>query len=79
MTVTVQKWGNSHGVRIPKIILDEIHWKENESLEIRTESDKIIIERTTRRKNIKELFADYHGEYTPVKIDWGNPRGKEIW
>ena len=40
---------------------------------------KIIIEKATKQKNIKELFADYHGEYTPVEIDWGEPVGNEVW
>ena len=44
-----------------------------------TENGKIIIEKAEKRKNIKELFADYHGEYTPVEIDWGEPVGEEVW
>ena len=40
---------------------------------------EIIIEKAESRKNIKELFADYHGEYTPIEIDWGEPVGEEVW
>ena len=25
MTTTIQKWGNSQGIRIPKILLDTVH------------------------------------------------------
>ena len=32
-----------------------------------------------KRKNIKELFADYKGDYKLVEIDWGKPEGKELW
>lgn len=31
-----------------------------------------------KRKNIKELFKDYKGDYTPSEFDWGEPKGKEI-
>lgn len=31
------------------------------------------------RKNIKELFVDYKGEYKSMEINWGKPEGKEIW
>lgn len=28
--------------------------------------------------SLKELFADYTGNYKPAEINWGNPVGKEI-
>ena len=80
MTTTIQKWGNSKGVRIPKYILDSVNWTESEQITIVVENDKIIMEKTkSRRKNIKELFENYNGKYEQVKIDWENPEGKEIW
>jgi len=81
MTTTIQKWGNSQGVRIPKYILEDIKWHDNEQLNITTENEKIVIEKVKipARRNIKELFADFDGQYTPVKVDWGNPVGNEIW
>ena len=80
MTTTIQKWGNSQGIRIPKILLDTVKWKENEEIMIVVDNDKLIIEKVkNRRKNIKELFENYKGDYEPKEIDWGNPEGKEIW
>lgn len=81
MTTTIQKWGNSQGVRIPKILLDSINWSENEEVSINIEKDKLVIKKakTQNRKNIKELFKDYKGEYKPEEIDWGEPEGEEIW
>ena len=32
MTTTIQKWGNSQGIRIPKILLDSVQWTENEQM-----------------------------------------------
>jgi antitoxin MazE len=80
MTTTIQKWGNSQGVRIPKMLLDTVEWKENEQIIIVVEDGKLVMEKASgKRKNIKELFADYEGEYEPVEIDWGKPEGEEIW
>ena len=79
MTTTIQKWGNSQGIRIPKILLDTVNWSENEEIVITVEDGKLIIEKTENRKNIKELFQDYEDEYIPEKIDWGSPVGDEIW
>ena len=37
MTTTIQKCGNSQGIRIPKILLDTINWSENEQIVILVE------------------------------------------
>ncbi len=81
MLTTIQKWGNSQGVRLPKHILEAVQYRSNEKVNITTKDNKIIIEKVTQadRKNIKELFAGFEGKYEPVQIDWGNPVGKEIW
>ena len=80
MTTTIQKWGNSQGVRIPKMILDTVKWAEDEQIMIIVHNGKLIMEKAkSKRKNIKELFADYQGNYDPIEIDWGNPEGEEIW
>ena len=80
MTTTIQKWGNSQGIRIPKTILDTVKWTENEKIILVVENEKIIMEKAKKkRKNIKELFADYEGEYEPIEIEWGEGKGEEIW
>ena len=80
MTTTIQKWGNSQGVRIPKMILDTVKWAEDEQIMIIVVNGKLIMEKAkSKRKNIKELFADYQGNYDPIEVDWGNPEGEEIW
>ena len=82
MTTMIQKWGNSQGVRIPKVILDSVNWSENEKIVIIVDNGKLVIEKAKeehKRKHIKELFKDYKEDYTPVEIDWGKPEGDEIW
>ena len=80
MTTTIQKWGNSQGVRIPKTILEDAGWNENEEIIVIVENGKLIMEKTKRRrKNIKELFENYKEEYKPQEVDWGEPEGEEIW
>ena len=80
MTTSIQKWGNSQGVRIPKILLDTVNWSEDEEITIVVENGKLIMEKANgKRKNIKDLFENYTEEYIPIEIDWGEPEGKEIW
>lgn len=80
MTTSIQKWGNSQGIRIPKIMLDEVKWSENEEVTITVYDGKLIIEKVKKEKeSIMELFENYEEEYTPEEIDWGKPEGKEVW
>ena len=79
MTTNIQKWGNSQGVRIPKMILDSVNWSENENVVIIVDNGKLVIEKAKehKRKNIKELFESYKGDYEPIEIDFGEPKGLE--
>ena len=43
MTTTIQKWGNSQGVRIPKILLDTVKWAEDEQIVILVQDNKLVI------------------------------------
>jgi len=80
MTTTIQKWGNSQGIRLPKIILDDLKMSEGEEVEIFAGNNAIIIRTVAKkRKSIQELFADYKDDYEPESIDWGAPVGKELW
>ena len=79
MITTIQKWGNSQGIRIPKTILSSVNWKEGEPLTLHAEDNKIVIEPAMKRKNIKELFEGYDGNYETQEVDWGEPMGKEVW
>ena len=81
MTVTIQKWGNSQGIRIPKHMLDDLAWSDNETVDISVEDGKIVIERTSpaEKKNIVELFEGFKGKYDTSEFDWGEPSGREVW
>jgi len=81
MQTNIQKWGNSQGVRIPKHILARANISENEKIDLSCENETIIIRKAKpkNKKNIKELFANFDGEYKAEEIDWGTPVGREIW
>jgi len=81
MNTTIQKWGNSQGIRIPKAILEMALLKPNEQVEITAEENKIIIKKATQKKHITlaERLKDFNGEYVFEESDWGQPVGNEIW
>ncbi|MEE5992048.1 MAG: AbrB/MazE/SpoVT family DNA-binding domain-containing protein [Oscillospiraceae bacterium] len=80
MTTSIQKWGNSQGLRIPKILLDTLNWTEGQQIEIILKEDEIVLKSAKeKKKSIQELFEDYHDEYQAAEIDWGEPEGNEVW
>ena len=94
MLTTIQRWGNSQAVRLPKTILETLFLQENDPVEIIAENDSIIIKKTTRRRRAKkslekrleefyqkpiyEILVD-ESLYNPAEYDWGKPIGKEAW
>lgn len=82
MTTTVQKWGNSQGIRIPKSVLNEINVENGECVELIIENGMLLIkkaEKTNKRKSIEELFCGYAGNYQCNELDWGEKEGLEEW
>jgi len=83
LKTTIQKWGNSQGVRLPKVILESVALKENDQVDVIVDDDTIIIKKAARKRRAKvsleELFENYTGDYQPVEYDWGKPVGREYW
>lgn len=43
MSVKIQKWGNSLGVRIPKTVIEKVNLSENSEVEIESKNGTIVI------------------------------------
>ncbi len=88
MNTTIQRWGNSQGVRLPKIILEQSGIAENDKVQIFVEGDSIILKKAAKRHiPLKERLEDFYGK--PIEtigeieqteeISVGSPKGEEIW
>lgn len=89
MLTRIQTWGNSQGVRIPKIILDESGLSVNEELDMTVEGNVIVLKKSEPKKHIslQERMEKYYGKpLSKIKdieqdgeLDWGKSEGAEIW
>lgn len=79
MFTTIQKWGNSKAVRLPKAVIEKTGLQENDRVEIRVQNGNILIVPQKKHLTLQERVAGYRGEYQPTEWDTGNPAGKEIW
>lgn len=81
MTTKVQKWGNSLAVRIPSRIAKRLGLKAGSRIRTRETPRELIIESVAKKheETLEELIAKITPENRYEKIDWGPPRGNEIW
>ncbi len=79
MKIKVQKWGNSLGLRIPKVIAEEIGLKENTPVELSLKKKKIIISPIKPEITLKKLLSQVTEENLHREVDTGSPEGREIW
>lgn len=81
MRATIQKWGNSQGIRIPKAFLDALGMIENDSVELNREGDNLVITKTKKETELtlEDIFKDYSGTDATEEFDWGAPAGREVW
>lgn len=78
---TIQKWGNSQGIRIPKYLLDSLQWTQGEKIIMRAQNNCLVVEQApkTQSKTIQRLFENFNGDHMPCEMDWGKPEGREVW
>ncbi len=81
MLATVQKWGNSQAIRIPKNVLEALQWRVNDKVEIEIGDGKLAISKAETRQytSLAQLFEGYEGDYVCEELDWGPPVGNEVW
>ena len=78
MYTTIQKWGNSQGIRLPKAILEMANLNENDTVKLKVEDGKVIIVPAKKHISLKERIAEYEGDYQPCEWDTGLSIGKEV-
>jgi antitoxin MazE len=81
MNVQIKKWGNSASVRIPASILQAAHLTVDDTVSMREEEGRIIIEsvKKTITYRLEDLLAGITPENRHGLIDFGPPVGNEIW
>jgi antitoxin MazE len=80
MEATVQKWGNSHAVRIPKTILVAANLKDKDKVQIIANQDEIIIRKFQRtHKTWSERFEGYTGTYKTGEFDSSAVGEERFW
>ena len=79
MQGTIQKWGNSQGIRLPKGALQIAGIAENDAVEIVASDSQIVLRKKERYESLDMLFAGYTGDYRSQELDSGDAVGMEVY
>ncbi|MEW6712395.1 MAG: AbrB/MazE/SpoVT family DNA-binding domain-containing protein [Candidatus Riflebacteria bacterium] len=75
----VQMWGNSLAVRIPKAFANEIHLTNNSEVEISLKNGVLQVEPVLEEVDFEKLLEKVNEDNLHELVDFGMPRGKEVW
>lgn len=79
MLVTVKKWGNSAALRIPANVMQAMHLKLDDAVDIREENGCIVIAPlVTHSPDLATLLAAITQDNQHDTVDFGAPLGREL-
>lgn len=86
--IPVRRWGNGQAIRLSKEILEQMHIKENDNLNVTVHDGKMVLEKAEKPKylNLKERLEAFYGKpideiqvESTQEVDMDAPVGKEFW
>lgn len=79
MTATIQKWGNSLALRLPKALANETHITEGTRVElVRTEEGVLLKAKRKPHYRLSELLAGVTKKNLHPETNWGRSVGREV-
>ena len=83
MATTVQKWGNSLGIRVPKAIAEQVNLSNGTEVEFETTGGVLTVRPKHRRRRrskytLAELLAQWKPAHRHGEIHKDGPRGREL-
>jgi antitoxin MazE len=73
----IKKWGNSPALRIPNAVMQAVQLKLDQTVDMRVENGKIIIEPQPDNYRLEDLLAGITEENRHAEIDLGSAQGRE--
>jgi antitoxin MazE len=78
MQVSVAKWGNSLGLRVPRQLAIALGLADGAQVEVAIENDRLVVTPVRRAYTLTDLLKDTTPEdYRGSVIDWGPDIGRE--
>lgn len=80
MKATVQKWGNSLALRIPKSFATHSNIEQGSVVDLSLENGRMIVEAAKEQEySLEDLLARVTKKNLHCEVDFGAPIGREVW
>lgn len=82
MITKIQKWGNSHGLRLSRALLSDAHIDVGDAVDVAVHKGTFIVTPVRRVRgghDLRKLVSRISKKYRPRELDWGRPVGREVW
>jgi antitoxin MazE len=80
MKASVQRWGNSLALRIPKVIAQESGLTDGSVVDLKLRRGVIaVIPERPRKHTLSDLLSQITKQNVHKEVATGRPAGKEIW
>ena len=78
MSVKIQKWGNSLGVRIPKSVIEKVNLSEHSEVEVESKNGTIVIFPAKKQYSLEALLNQITKGNLHREHDF-KTEGNEVW
>jgi len=81
-TTTIQKWGNSYAVRIPKEAMDTLNLRAGNTVTVHESVQHGTLTITPAKRpthTLAEMLSRITDENRHDEVDWGSAVGNEVW
>ncbi len=80
MITSIQKWGNSLALRIPKAMAEDVQVEEGASVNLAVENGCLVVIPAAKTPgNLRSLLKQVTPENLHGEVDTGAPAGREVW
>ncbi len=80
MTTTIQKWGNSLALRIPKTLARDTHLENGSVVNLAVREGRVVIEPARKPKyRLDDLLRGVSKKNVHRSVDTGPAVGREVW
>ena len=79
MITSIQRWGNSLAIRIPKAFALQAELAEDTSVDLSIEGDTLVVRPLRKEWTLDELLSGITDSNLHRETPWGESTGKEVW
>jgi antitoxin MazE len=79
MQTVVKKWGNSLALRLPQHIATDLNIMDGATVDLEIDDHSLIVRPARKKYKLADLLAQMKDEHKRGEVDWGEPKGDEVW